>query len=236
MPDAPRVAVLTGIGKTGQTGEIIARVLAARGLQLAVVDRTPAGATSRANELRATGISAQGFGCDLTDDAQVAVLARDIAHAFGPRVDALINVAGGFGMTGPVADSTTSSWFTQFAINLTTAYLSTRAFLPALRAARGAIVYFASAAALPSARVANISAYAAAKSGVVALMRAVADEERTYGVRANAVAPTSIRTATNVQAMGGTGPYVEREDVAATVAWLCSDDAKAITGQVIRIG
>lgn len=236
MPDASRVAVLTGIGKPGQSGEIIARVLAARGLQLAVVDRTPAGAISRAADLRATGVHAQGFGCDLTDDAQVAALARDITNALGPRVDALINIAGGFSMTGPVANSTTSGWSRQFAINLTTAYLSTRAFLPALRAARGVIVYFASAAALPSARVANISAYAAAKSGVVALMRAVAEEERANGVRANAVAPTSIRTASNVQAMGDTGPYVEREDVAATVGWLCSDDAKSITGQVIRIG
>ena len=236
MPDAPRVAVLTGIGKAGQTGEIIARVLAARGFQLAVVARTPSYATNRATEFRAIGMNAQGFGCDLTDETQVARLARDVASTVGQRVDALINVAGGFSMTGPVADSTTSSWFTQFAINLTTAYLSTRAFLPALRAAHGAIVYFASAAALPSARVANISAYAAAKSGVVALMRAVAEEERANGVRANAVAPTSIRTASNVQAMGDTGPYVEREDIAATVAWLCSDDAKAVSGQVIRVG
>lgn len=236
MPDVLRVAVLTGIGKPGQTGEIIARVLAARGFHLAVVDRTPADATSRANEFRALGMNAQGFGCDLTDEAQVARLARDVASAFGPRVDALINVAGGFSMTGPVADSTTSSWFTQFAINLTTAYLSTRAFLPAVRTARGAIVYFASAAALPAARVANIAAYAAAKSGVVALMRAVAEEERTKGIRANAVAPTSIRTASNVQAMGEAGPWVEREDVAAAVSWLCSDDARGITGQVIRIG
>jgi NAD(P)-dependent dehydrogenase (short-subunit alcohol dehydrogenase family) len=83
--------------------------------------------------------------------------------------------------------------------------------------------------------VANISAYAVAKSGVVTLMRAVAQEERDTGVRANALAPTSIRTATNVAAMGEKVRYVERDEVAAAVAYLCSDEASAITGQVIAL-
>jgi len=122
-----------------------------------------------------------------------------------------------------------------FTINLTTAFLVTRAFLPLLRAGRGGIVYFASEAALPGAKVGNIAAYAAAKSGVVTLMHAVAQQERNNGVRANAVAPTSIRTAANVQSMGENVRYVEREEVAATVAYLCSDDASAVTGQVIAL-
>jgi 3-oxoacyl-[acyl-carrier protein] reductase len=94
-------------------------------------------------------------------------------------------------------------------INLTTAYLVTHAFLPFVRAARGAIVYFASEAVLPGAKVANIAAYAAAKSGVVMLMRAVAQEERDNGVRANALAPTSIRTATNVKTMFATSSVMK---------------------------
>ena len=67
------------------------------------------------------------------------------------------------------------------------------------------------------------------------LMHAVAQQERNNGVRANAVAPTSIRTAANVQSMGENVRYVEREEVAATVAYLCSDDASAVTGQVIAL-
>jgi NAD(P)-dependent dehydrogenase (short-subunit alcohol dehydrogenase family) len=120
-------------------------------------------------------------------------------------------------------------------INLTTAYLVTRAFLPLVRAGQGAIVYFASEAALPGAKVGNVAAYAAAKSGVVTLMRAVAQEERSNGVRANALAPTSIRTAANVQSMGENVRYVEREEVAATAAYLCSDDASAVNGQLIAL-
>lgn len=120
-------------------------------------------------------------------------------------------------------------------INLTTAYLVTRAFLPLVRAARGSFVYFASEAVAPGGKVANIAAYAAAKAGVVSLMRAVAQEERASGVRANALAPTSIRTSANVQAMGENVRYVEREEVAAVVAFLCSDAARAVTGQLVAL-
>ena len=97
-------------------------------------------------------------------------------------------------------------------------------------------MYFASAAALPGSAVGGMAAYAAAKSGVVALMRAVAADEREHGVRANAVAPTSIRTGDNVRSMGEKQDYVEREEVAAAVRWLSSPESSAVTGQVIRLG
>jgi len=66
-------------------------------------------------------------------------------------------------------------------------------------------------------------------------MRAVAQEERANGVRANALAPASIRTASNIQAMGDDVRYVEREEVAAAVAFLCRDAASAVTGQLIAL-
>jgi NAD(P)-dependent dehydrogenase (short-subunit alcohol dehydrogenase family) len=61
----------------------------------------------------------------------------------------------------------------------------------------------------------------------------VAQDEAGNGVRANAVAPNAIRTAANVASMGTESRYVEREEVAAVVRWLCSDDAARITGQAI---
>ena len=153
----------------------------------------------------------------------------------GERLDALVNMAGGFASGGTVAESDVGVWHRMLAINVTTAYLSTRAFLPLLRAGRGAIVYFASEAALPGSRLAGMAAYAAAKTGVVTLMQAVAQEERANGVRSNALAPGAIRTAANIESMGSDKRYVEREDVAAAVVWLCSDAARAVTGQVIRL-
>ena len=138
-------------------------------------------------------------------------------------------------MSGPVAESDPSVWLKQFAINATTAYLTARAFLPLLRAAKGSIVFFASAAVLPGHRSAEMSAYAASKSALVALMHSIAQEEAPRGVRANAVAPTAIRTTANVASMGSDAAYVSREDVARVVLWLCSEEARVVSGQVIPV-
>ena len=230
-----RTIVLTGAGRGGQLGEVVARAFAEEGATLTLVDRDGDAADERASALRGLGYAAHGEGCDLADPAQVQALAGDVAKRHGGRVDALVNAAGGFAMSGPVAESDVTVWKRQFDINLTTAYLATRAFLPLLRPTRGAIVYFASASVLPGERAGGMSAYVAAKSGVVALMRAVADEERDAGVRANAIAPTAIRTAANLAAMSPSVKYVEREEVAAATLFLCSDAASAVTGQILRL-
>jgi NAD(P)-dependent dehydrogenase (short-subunit alcohol dehydrogenase family) len=230
-----RTIVLTGVGRKGQVGEVVAQAFAAEGATLTLVARDPEQVTARADALRAAGHAVHPESCDLTDPDQVTALARTVGARHGGRVDALVNIAGGFAISGPVADSEFIVWQRQLAINLTTAYLATRAFLPMLRTARGAIVYFASAAALPGERIAGMSAYVAAKSGVIALTRAVAQEERDSGVRANAIAPTTVRTAANLDSMSDTTRYVEREEVARTALFLCSADASAVTGQFLRL-
>src|SRR5262249_35186148 len=137
--------------------------------------------------------------------------------------------------SGPVAESAVDVWNRQIAINLTTAFLTTRAFLPAIRLARGAIVLFSSQAALPGSTGAKTSAYTIAKTGVATLMRAIAAEERANGVRANALAPSAIRTATNLKEMSPETRYVEREQVAAVVTFLCSPAASAVTGELVPL-
>jgi NAD(P)-dependent dehydrogenase (short-subunit alcohol dehydrogenase family) len=228
--------IVTGVGHSGQVGEAVALAFAERGAALVLVDRTLDNASTRAAELQRAGYSATAYGCDLTNASEVGELATKVRAELSLPIHALVNVAGGFALSGPVANSEPDAWHRQIAINLTTAYLATRAFLPMLRETRGALVYFASEAALPRSRVAGMAAYAAAKAGVVMLMRAVAQEERANGVRANALAPGSIRTTTNVKAMGDRETFIERSDVAAAAVYLCSDDARAITGQVIALG
>jgi NAD(P)-dependent dehydrogenase (short-subunit alcohol dehydrogenase family) len=142
-------------------------------------------------------------------------------------------VAGGFGMTGALDESDPEAWAKQFTINLETAFATTRAFLPSVRAAKGSFVYFGSVAATPGGSPKGMAAYAAAKSGVLSLMRTVALDEKAHGVRANAVAPTAIRTATNVADMGDKADYVERESVADVVAFLASPLARNVSGQVL---
>lgn len=231
-----KVVVLTGVSRPGQVGETVARALAERGAAVVLMDRTGVDAEARAGELRALGLRATAARADLTDVHQLDAVARAVSTEFG-GVDALVNIAGGFSLSGKVADSDPDAWSRQIGIGLTTAYLTTRAFLPLVRARRGSIVFFASAAALPGGRIGEMSAYAVSKTGVITLMRAVAQEERDSGVRSNALAPTSIRTATNVESMGASARYVEREEVADAVRFLCfSEAALSITGQVIQLG
>lgn len=231
-----RLAVLTGVAHRGQVGEVVARALGERGATLALLDRNAAEAHARADELRGDGFEAAAYPCDLTDHQALGRIAAELAGRHPAGVAALVNLAGGFGSTGPVGDSDPSAWNRLFGINLATAYATTRAFLPALRTARGSVVYFASAAVAPGGSLKGIAAYGAAKSGVVALMRAVATEERQNGVRANALAPTTIRTDANVAAMGRDVTYVERETVAEWVVFLCSPASGPVSGQLVRLG
>jgi len=236
LPLDGKVAVLTGVSRRGQAGEVVARALAQRGVAVVLIDRTGVEAEARAAEIRAEGLRAVAMRADLTDVAQLDEVARAVSREFG-GVDALVNIAGGFSMSGKVGDSDPHAWSRQLDIGLMTAYLTTRAFLPLVRVRRGAIVFFAAAAAVAGGRVAEMSAYAVSKAGVIMLMRAVAQEERDSGVRANALAPTVIRTASNIESLGPTARYVEREEVADAVHFLCfSEAARSITGQVVQLG
>ena len=230
-----RNVVLTGVGREGQVGEAVATAFAERGARLFMVDRRADDARARAERLVALEHDAVGFGADLSDAGAVDAVAQEVRAASGGSIHALVHLAGGFASSGPLSRSDPALWVRQVSINATTAYLTARAFLPMLEVARGSLVFFASEAVLPGGRVAGVSAYAAAKNAVVALMQSIAQEIGETGVRANAVAPTSIRTAANVASMGESASYVSREDIAGVVLWLCSDDARVVNGQTIRV-
>ena len=233
---AGRLVLITGVGRPGQVGESVARLFAEREHRVILVSRRVDEVDARTSALRDAGFDAAGYSCDLADSQQVSALADRVSADHGDALHALVNLAGGFAVSGPVGGSDAGGWEHMARINLLTAYHATRSFLPHLRRARGAIVYFASASALPGASVAGTWAYSAAKGAVLTLMRAVASEERQAGVRANAVAPTAIRTASNLETVGDQVSYVERDDVAEAVWYLCSDQSHAVTGQVVRLG
>jgi NAD(P)-dependent dehydrogenase (short-subunit alcohol dehydrogenase family) len=234
-----KLIVITGVGRAGQVGEAVALAFAQRGATLALLDVQPSEVEARAAWLTAQGFTASAHVANLADaDAAKASADQVVQHTqaqFGGQVYAVICAAGGFEMTGPISDADPGAWHKQFMINLETAFGTTRAFLPAVRAAQGSFVYFGSVAALPGSAPKGITAYAAAKSGVLTLMRAVAAEEKANGVRANAVAPASIRTGTNIANMGDKSEYVERESVADVIAFLVSPLARNVTGQVITL-
>lgn len=229
------LSLVTGVGAKGQVGAAVAEALARRGDTVLLVSRSDNEVQARARELSAAGYRAHAYSCDLANPAAVETLQRRIREDHGEGLDALVNLAGGFALSGLLAQSDPEVFQNQLRINLITAYLATRAFMPSLARARGSIVFFASEAAVESAKTSGLAGYVAAKAAVIALMRSAADEGRAAGVRANALAPASIRTATNEASMGSDARFVERQDVAAIVAFLCSAAAAAVSGQVIRL-
>lgn len=234
-----KLIVITGVGRAGQVGEAVALAFAQRGATLALLDVQPVEVAARAAWLTEQGFTATAHVADLADANAAKAAAAEVVERtksqFAGQVHAVICAAGGFGITGPISDADPAAWSKQFMINLETAFAATRAFLPAVRAAKGSFVYFGSVAALPGGGPKGMAAYAAAKSGVLTLMRAVAAEEKPYGVRANAVAPTAVRTAANLADMGDKIEYVDRESVADVIAFLASPLARNVSGQVVTL-
>jgi NAD(P)-dependent dehydrogenase (short-subunit alcohol dehydrogenase family) len=227
-----KVILVTGVGDPGQVGFAIARHLLQHNARVAITSRGPR-VTALADELRQFG-AVHAVSADLTspDDA-ARVVAATLEH-FG-RLDGLIHTAGGLTVTKSILETTPDEWRQELQRNAETALVIDRAALLALRESRGSIVHFASPAALhPKGR---LGAYSAAKAALVALTRSLALEEKHNGVRVNAIAPGMIDTEQNRR--GVTDPdsirWVTREQVAAVAYFLVSEDAAAISGEVVQV-
>jgi NAD(P)-dependent dehydrogenase (short-subunit alcohol dehydrogenase family) len=231
---AGKVALVTGVGRPGQIGHAVAGALGGAGAALVLADLDATALAQRAAELRAAGVTAAFAAGDLTRP-EAARAAVELAQRELGGLDIVVNVAGGFA-GGPFLELAPDALDRQLALNVKTAWWVCQAALPALIArGGGAIVNFASIAVLrPMTRTAP---YAAAKAAVAGLTQALAREFRDQGVRVNAVAPATVRTADNVAQLGAdpSTPYVELDDVVRVVRFLVSDAARGVTGQVLAV-
>ena len=228
-----KVALVTGVGRVGQIGHAVARGMGRAGAKLLLADVNAVGLADRVKEFAAEGITAMVSAGDLTqpDAARAAAAAAQTQYG---GLDILVNVAGGFFSYGPFTEVKPEILDRELAVNFKTAFYMCQAAVPLLLArGGGAIVNFASIAVVRS--LMHMSAYTAAKSAVAGLTLELAREYRDAGIRVNAVAPATVRTADNVAQMGEKQPLVELDEVVNTVAFLVSDEARAITGQIVPI-
>jgi NAD(P)-dependent dehydrogenase (short-subunit alcohol dehydrogenase family) len=218
-----RVIAITG--GHGVLGRAVVEAALADGLRVAVIDHA-------SGQSAPDGVLELG-GVDLTD-AEAAKTAIDAVVAHFGRLDALLNIAGGF--VWQTTDDAEPAWAKMFALNLTTALNASRAALPHLKAsAEGRIINVGANAALKSA--AGMGAYAASKAGVHRLTESLAEELKDTPVTVNAVLPSILDTAQNRKDMPDADPtkWVAPSDLARVMLFLASPGSRAITGALIPV-
>jgi NAD(P)-dependent dehydrogenase (short-subunit alcohol dehydrogenase family) len=229
------VALVTGAA--GALGAEVARKLAARGDRLVLVDG--AGAKARLEQLAATVPGASVVAGDITDDRTWSEAMPRIERELGgsPTLAALIAGAwrGGAPLHEEKGDET---WKAMMSANVETVHRSLVRLLPAMIARkRGSVVVVGARFVEQPWTSARSASYAASKSAVVTLARAVAAEVLEHGVRVNAILPSTLDTPANRAAMpkADPGKWVSLDSAAGVVAFLLSDAARDISGAAVPL-
>jgi NAD(P)-dependent dehydrogenase (short-subunit alcohol dehydrogenase family) len=248
----PTHVVVTGAGQG--IGRAVALAFARDGARVVLVARSAERLEAVAEEVRAGGAEALAVPADVGDRSAVERLAATAVERWGPP-DALVAAAGTTGPTAPLWEVEPTDWDDTLRANLTGVFLTCRAFLPAMVERRaGSVVVVGSMTGkrpLP-----GRTPYAAAKTGLIGLVRTLAWDAGAAGVRVNLVSPGPVegerlvrvleaqataRSITPDQAraeLAASSPlrrFATEEDVARAVRFLCSDDAAAITGEDLNV-
>jgi 3-oxoacyl-[acyl-carrier protein] reductase len=236
-----KIAIVTGSSRG--IGRVIAEVLAKRGANLVIADRLVEQAHTTAQEISsATGCEAMALEVDVSDHASAKNMVDQALQKFG-RVDILVNNAG-ITRDNLIMRMEETDWDLVIDINLKGAFNCAKAVIRSMMKQRyGRIVNISSVSGL--AGQAGQTNYSASKAGLIGLTKALAREVASRNITVNAVAPGFIPTALTVDLpadlkesilkatpMGRMG---EPEEVAYAVAFLASDEASYITGQVISV-
>ena len=241
-----KTVIVTGGG--GGIGSAVCRRFAQEGGAVAVFDINLDTAESVAVGIRAKGGRAQAFRCDITDRASVDAAVSASQEALGPT-DVLVNNAG-WDVFKPFTKTVPQEWERLIAINLTGALHLHHAVLPGMaERKKGRIVNVASDAA----RVGSSgeAVYAACKGGLVAFSKTIAREHARHGITVNVVCPGPTDTALLAGVAEGApnpeklleaftraiplGRLGQPDDLAAAIAFLGSEDAAFVTGQVVSV-
>jgi NAD(P)-dependent dehydrogenase (short-subunit alcohol dehydrogenase family) len=219
-----KVVIITGA--LGALGKVVAETAAQRGARVAGIDHAPSQMAASAERIELGGV-------DLSDAAQ-AKKAIDAAAAHFGKLDAVVNIAGGFTFE-TIAEGDIQSWHRMYALNVLTALNASRAAIPHLLASAAArIVNIGAMGALQAGS--GMGPYAASKAGVHRLTEALAAEHKGK-ITVNAVLPSTIDTAANRTSMpkADFSKWVTPQELADVILFLVSDAASAVTGALIPV-
>ena len=241
-----KVAVITGAANG--IGQAFAKRLAEDGVHIAVADIAPGDATAKMVEQ--AGRKALVSKCDVTSPDSIKAMAADVLKTFG-RCDILINCAGVYPQQ-PFDDMTFADWRRIMSINLDSAFLASKEFVPGMKQRQwGRIINMASSTL--GSVVAGFVHYMSSKAGCVGLTRALASELGPFGITVNAISPGLTRSPGTLARKPRPGmadmeaefnlaasmQAIKRvevpEDLVGTVSYLTSDDAAFITGQTLNV-
>ncbi len=246
MASEAKVAIVTG--SAGGIGEAVARAIAKRGARIAVADLRAAEAQLSASRLRAEGFTAEPVTVDIGNEASVKAMVESVLGRWG-RIDSLVNNAG-VESSKPFLEITPEEYERVMRVNVTGAWLCCQAVIPVmLRQNSGCIVNVSSVAGQRGGGLLGTAAYSTSKGAVIALTKALAREFAKAGIRVNAVAPSLTMTdlarrqlerldpttLDRVIAMTPIGRVAEPHEIASVIAFLTSEDASFIVGQVYNV-
>jgi 3-oxoacyl-[acyl-carrier protein] reductase len=237
-----KVVLVTGSSKA--LGAETARRFAVAGAKVVVNGRDERAIENVAASIRAEGGECIGVHADVTSTAELSILKTVIRERFG-EVEVLAAFAGGLGNPTSVLDITEDQWRNTVNTDLTSKFLTVKAFVPPMKEKRrGNIILMSSAAGRLVSQAS--AAYGAAEAGTLMLMRHLAQELGPFGVRANAIAPSIVRNEKidkfmplEIQAKAADSLPLRRigapVDVAHAALFLASEASSWITGQVLDV-
>lgn len=229
-----KVAVVTG--STGALGHVVTRRLYEAGVRLGLPVRSLSAGRALVGSFAGSEERVYVQECRLDAEESVRQFVEAVRSRFG-RLDALVNLAGGYIGGKTVAETTLAEFDEMINTNLRTMFLMSRTVLSYMvrDGASGRIISIGAMPALTSG--ANKAVYALSKRGVIALTETIAEETRGTGITANVIVPGILLTESNRASMphADTSKWTSLESVADVILFLCSEQANGVNGTVIKM-